>query len=227
MKLPRNVPKVPKPKSTLRTEPRPTYPSLPPTLQALASTKSQSKRKLIVNALDPSSDPLFEPPKPPTPPKVGSGKTTFKDQISRIVEPNILNFYDSGDSYPLVTATQLAQLPTPPTRIKITSSEYIQDSLYNPQYGYFSTHKNILDVKDEELGGKKWEGFRWNEFQNSRVFEKELGNVYNRIEEDDRGVWHTPVELFKVYSRRFSSLRVIHVFVQFSLTTVERSQTIF
>ncbi|KAG7662020.1 uncharacterized protein J8A68_004408, partial [[Candida] subhashii] len=62
------------------------------------------------------------------------------------------------DSYPLTNSDKLARLTNRPTRVKMSTSDFIEDSLYNPNYGYFSKeveiyqpdtpfdYKNIKDI---------------------------------------------------------------------------------
>lgn len=84
--------------------------------------------------------------------------------------------------------------------------EFIQDSLYNPHYGYFSTQVEIFDP-DKVTGGS--EGIDFAGLKNTVAFEEEVTRRY-AAEEDNRGeggstsasarqVWHTPTELFKVH----------------------------
>lgn len=95
--------------------------------------------------------------------------------------------------------------------------DFIDDCLYNPHYGYFSTQAVIFDpdaiakrkgVRSGKFGGGKTraEGFGFEEFSGSREFEDEIARRYGEFEGLNEGVskgpgrqvWHTPTELFKV-----------------------------
>ncbi|SCV70325.1 BQ2448_1719 [Microbotryum intermedium] len=47
--------------------------------------------------------------------------------------------------YPLVTAKELASRRIPPRRVRMLARDFIDDCLYNPHYGYFSTQAVIFD----------------------------------------------------------------------------------
>lgn len=96
--------------------------------------------------------------------------------------------------------------------------DFIDDCLYNPHYGYFSTQAVIFDpdqvpgVGRKEVPGAalrtRAEGFDFASMRNSREFEDEIARRYGEFEAVDgvvgkgpgRQVWHTPTELFKVRS---------------------------
>lgn len=74
--------------------------------------------------------------------------------------------------------------------------DYIDDSLYNPNYGYFSKQAVIFSPEVD---------IDFTELRDNLEFQKLLGNMYREIEgevdevdEVARQVWHTPTELFKV-----------------------------
>lgn len=140
----------------------------------------------------------------------------------------IANPFDSTpdpdqSNYRTVTATELATRNTPPRRVKMLVRDFIDDCLYNPHYGYFSTQAVIFDP-DAVAGGaalgvggkakdalqrERAEGFDFNHLKNSAAFEDEVARRYGEFEASDGGakhkgpgrqVWHTPTELFKVRS---------------------------
>ena len=47
------------------------------------------------------------------------------------------------DKYPLTNSEKLARLLTRPKKVKMSTADFIEDSLYNPQYGYFSKEVSI------------------------------------------------------------------------------------
>lgn len=104
--------------------------------------------------------------------------------------------YDKHRHYPVKTAEQTASLKTPPTCARMLARDYIDDSLYNPNYGYFSKQAVIFSPEVD---------IDFTELRDNLEFQKLLGNMYREIEgevdevdEVARQVWHTPTELFKV-----------------------------
>ncbi len=61
---------------------------------------------------------------------------------------NELSFSDVPDAehinYKRVTANDLEGERHPPRRVKMLVRDFIEDSLYNPNYGYFSKQVNIV-----------------------------------------------------------------------------------
>ncbi|PTU23917.1 hypothetical protein P175DRAFT_0505686 [Aspergillus ochraceoroseus IBT 24754] len=76
--------------------------------------------------------------------------------------------------------------------------EFIDDSLYNPHYGYFSKHATIFSPG---------EPFNFNTIEDGPAFHRMLGERYTEFEDllDSvkpdiaRQLWHTPTELFRPY----------------------------
>ena len=75
---------------------------------------------------------------------------------------------------------------------------FIHDSLYNPNYGYFSKQAVIFSTT---------EGFNFKSFASDDAFQEEVTRIFAQIEAsldaDEkssmyRQLWHTPTELFKV-----------------------------
>ncbi|KAF2099610.1 DUF185-domain-containing protein [Rhizodiscina lignyota] len=99
--------------------------------------------------------------------------------------------------YPTVTADQLRAWRRRPRRVKMLMRDFIEDSLYNPHYGYFPKQAvifsgdpfNFRQLKDEAEFHRKL-GERYLEFENA-LDEKE--------ENETRQLWHTPTELFRPY----------------------------
>ncbi|KAG6329827.1 hypothetical protein ID866_9263 [Astraeus odoratus] len=76
--------------------------------------------------------------------------------------------------------------------------DFIEDALYNPNYGYFSKQATIFTAPGEEN-----EGFDFGSFKDSAHFESAVANRYvecgsvTETEGPGRQIWHTPTELFK------------------------------
>lgn len=124
------------------------------------------------------------------------------------------------DSYRRVTAKELVNRSSPPRRVKMLVRDFIDDCLYNPNYGYFSTQAVIFDPDqvperkgasgENSLLRTRAEGFDFAQMRNSREFEDEIARRYGEFEATTGGsgkgpgrqVWHTPTELFKASPRR-------------------------
>jgi hypothetical protein len=91
--------------------------------------------------------------------------------------------------YPLRTADQLKSFREPPRNVRMLARDFIDDSLYNPYYGYFSTKVQIVETVELE------EGLVFNEIKNIGQFENMVAERYG---EGEGARWHTPTELFKV-----------------------------
>jgi hypothetical protein len=91
--------------------------------------------------------------------------------------------------YERVTSNELQRHTSPPRRVKMLVRDFIEDSLYNPHYGYFSKQATILDTSDS--------GFDFASMNDSAEFHAEITNRYAAYGSDQQ-LWHTPAELFKV-----------------------------
>lgn len=127
-----------------------------------------------------------------------------------------------ASTYRLVTAKDLERNREPPRRARMLVRDFIDDSLYNPNYGYFSTKVDIFDpdttTTTSKGGGEgalreRAQGFNFGSFATTREFENDVAARYLEFEglEDGAGtvgrgpgrqVWHTPTELFKPWYGR-------------------------
>ncbi|KAI8998382.1 S-adenosyl-L-methionine-dependent methyltransferase [Gaertneriomyces semiglobifer] len=94
-----------------------------------------------------------------------------------------------------MTSVDSAKLSSPPKRARMLVRDFIDDSLYNPHYGYFSKKAYIFSPA---------ENIPFNEIRDSYAFMnylsklyKEVEGEYNDVNDIARQVWHTPTELFK------------------------------
>jgi hypothetical protein len=106
-------------------------------------------------------------------------------------------------NYPLVSAEDLEQNRQPPTCVKMLVRDFIEDSLYNPHYGYFPQQATIVTSAEDS--------FDFSTLKDSNEFQEELGKRYaqysqGKMDGPGRQLWHTPTELFKVGLVTFSSV---------------------
>lgn len=112
---------------------------------------------------------------------------------------NAVSFSDTPETehahYRRVTANELESLREPPTEVKMLVRDFIEDSLYNPHYGYFPKQATIFTATDP---------IDFSKMRNAVEFQNEVAQRYSQFESDGEGpgrqIWHTPTELFKVCS---------------------------
>lgn len=99
--------------------------------------------------------------------------------------------------YDTTTSVELATKTRRPRRTKMLMRDFIEDSLYNPHYGYFSSQAVIFNPGSDP--------FDFSSMKNEADFYDQLGKRYTSFEDgldfkehnDSRQLWHTPTELFR------------------------------
>lgn len=126
-----------------------------------------------------------------------STSLAYRKEFEDKVNYNENVFSDIPDAehvkYKLVTANDLETQRQPPRRVKMLVRDFIEDSLYNPHYGYFSKQATIFTAL---------EPIDFSKIRNAAHFETEVDKRYAAYGNDGDGpgkqLWHTPTELFKV-----------------------------
>lgn len=109
-----------------------------------------------------------------------------------------------------VDANMLEKEPTPPHGVRMLVRDFIEDSLYNPNYGYFPKQATIFNAQDTT--------FDFSRFRDSPEFQEEVAAKYaaygaDKYDGPGRQLWHTPTELFKVCSFASRSLTLLLISV--------------
>lgn len=102
---------------------------------------------------------------------------------------------DEQLQYELVTANTLEKRTVLPQGVKMLARDFIEDSLYNPNYGYFPKQAVIFNGNDAN--------FDFPLLRSSVEFQEVIAAKYSaygseKYEGPGRQIWHTPTELFKV-----------------------------
>ncbi|KAK0467220.1 S-adenosyl-L-methionine-dependent methyltransferase [Desarmillaria tabescens] len=111
-----------------------------------------------------------------------------KDKWNYNTSPLFSPIVKDTSQYPIVTANSLESNTLAPRSVKMLARDFIEDSLYNPNYGYFSKQATIFDSKQTL--------FIFSKLRDSTEFEAEVAKKYAAYEADQQ-LWHTPTELFK------------------------------
>ncbi|KAK3945437.1 DUF185-domain-containing protein [Diplogelasinospora grovesii] len=116
-------------------------------------------------------------------------------QRTALFSPDVSEDYKR---FPMVTAKDLRGRKERPRRVKMLMRDFIEDGLYNPQYGYFSKQVVIFSPG---------EPFDFPSLKDELEFHSLLSRRYTEFEDkldavspsDTRQLWYTPTELFRPY----------------------------
>ncbi|GBB94872.1 hypothetical protein RclHR1_02430013 [Rhizophagus clarus] len=120
--------------------------------------------------------------------------TTSPDSLNGLL--NDIPFNNQYHNYPRLTARQTALRTAPPKEAQMLVRDFIDDSLYNPNYGYFSKQAVIFspqydidfsNIKDN-LEFMNLVASKYEEFENS---------LNDKDKKVAKQIWHTSTELFK------------------------------
>lgn len=122
----------------------------------------------------------------------GSGRSNWQQRLDHF-PPDVTK--EIGQ-YPRVTAAELRHRSQRPRRVKMYTRDFIDDSLYNPNYGYFSKHATIFTPTRP---------FDFPSIADEAEFNQEINQSYLDFEaalddlapDPNRQLWHTPTELFQ------------------------------
>ncbi|KAL0067235.1 hypothetical protein AAF712_005805 [Marasmius tenuissimus] len=125
-----------------------------------------------------SKDSFLHPPEP-------SDKWNYNR--SSLFDPSSTDY----SIFKRVTSNDLAKETSPPREVKMLARDFIEDSLYNPHYGYFSKKATIFDWSDDAP-------FEFGAMHDSAEFDANVARRYASYEAEKQ-LWHTPTELFKPF----------------------------
>ncbi|KAG5359773.1 NADH dehydrogenase [ubiquinone] complex I, assembly factor 7-like protein [Yarrowia sp. C11] len=191
----------------------------------LGAMRLSAPRSYSIFARTPSKKTLPNPKGEPSA-APGSGTTGKKEAFVHdySVRPTtyVYRMEDNAESftkYPLMTSKKLAKNSTRPRGVRMTAKDFMDDSLYNPYYGYFSRNVEIFttdkpfdytNINDVDDFLNTWTGEYSKYAANSPTLTGQTkdtshSGTFPAQDKDftSRGsskqLWHTPTELFKPY----------------------------
>lgn len=119
----------------------------------------------------------------------------FSDKLNYNADITFDESFGGHANYDLVTANDLETRDVPPKRVKMLVRDFIEDSLYNPKYGYFPQQATIFTSSDNVID--------FASMKDSVEFQNEVAKRYSAYDVaegvgEGKQLWHTPTELFKV-----------------------------
>ncbi|PVZ98806.1 hypothetical protein BB558_005185 [Smittium angustum] len=122
-------------------------------------------------------------------------RVTFQDLVTKKFKPEKQKSTKKNkNSFNVVEDRNTSVIPR---HIHMLSSDFINNSLYNPDYGYFSKQALIFSSIN---------GFNFNKIRDTNELLGKVGEMYGKMEKEldgvdaiPRQIWHTPTELLKPY----------------------------
>ncbi|WAQ91388.1 hypothetical protein PtA15_14A271 [Puccinia triticina] len=109
--------------------------------------------------------------------------------------------FSDGPAIKLYDAAELARFNHPPRPSICLARDFIHDSLYNPNYGYFFNQVEIFDRAADPLQTPSSPAGQAKLADWAESFEDELYAEYfdptSGLQHNQLRIWHTPTELFK------------------------------
>ncbi|ODQ77225.1 hypothetical protein BABINDRAFT_54974 [Babjeviella inositovora NRRL Y-12698] len=114
---------------------------------------------------------------------------------------------DTFESFPTVDSAKLARFSKRPKNVKMLTSDFIEDSLYNPHYGYFNKEVEIFqtekpfdynNIRDNDEFINQWYK-EYKKYEPPVATEKTdsgVMDVAQKSKQQSVQLWHTPTELF-------------------------------
>ncbi|KAF5383771.1 hypothetical protein D9615_003568 [Tricholomella constricta] len=144
-----------------------------------------------------SSRPSWAKAKPKVPTK--NDPNVPRDKWNYNVSPLIQTSDSKHEELKMVNANALENATEPPRGVKMLVRDFIEDSLYNPNYGYFPKQATIFNTDNSTVN--------FESLRDSVEFQEAVGQKYAAYGADKhdgpgRQLWHTPTELFKPWFGR-------------------------
>ncbi|KAG6890018.1 hypothetical protein C0992_003363 [Termitomyces sp. T32_za158] len=122
-----------------------------------------------------------------------------RDRWNYNVSPFLQTSQTKYSDLEFVTANALERATEPPRGVQMLVRDFIEDSLYNPNYGYFPNQATIFNSDGSAVG--------FNSLRDSTEFQEVVAQKYATYGADKhdgpgRQLWHTPTELFKPWFGR-------------------------
>ncbi|KAG6813855.1 hypothetical protein H0H92_006262 [Tricholoma furcatifolium] len=122
-----------------------------------------------------------------------------RDKWNYNVSPLVQSPETKLSNFKVVTANALESATEPPRGVQMLVRDFIEDSLYNPNYGYFPKQATIFNADNSTVD--------FDSLKDSVEFQEEVASKYaaygaDKYEGPGRQLWHTPTELFKPWFGR-------------------------
>ncbi|KAG5340289.1 hypothetical protein C0989_002305 [Termitomyces sp. Mn162] len=150
--------------------------------RALHSTPSQTRNRTIKSETEVKND-------------INVPRDRWNYNVSPFLQTSQTKYSDLE----FVTSNALECATEPPRGVQMLVRDFIEDSLYNPNYGYFPNQATIFNTDGSAVG--------FDSLRDSTEFQEVVAQKYAAYGADKhdgpgRQLWHTPTELFKPWFGR-------------------------